>query len=242
MRAPLVSFVCAAGLFAACGKGENAGAEEAAKAAEAELKAKVSRGESAKKISPPVPGNKRVPCEQLLGDLAAWTTALGETEQVTIKDTAKSDAEAAASCALVRGGKRPTESEQQALLKKSGRLGVMAGDEICNVAAYCWTIENPDRFRSKCKDRKDSDDESMGTYACRQLVMQGADDVFVYRFFDADTKCIIGVRGGPSNVDNDKILKCAIAARDTITPAAIAVDGAAPAPAAAPAEPAGSGS
>ena len=43
-------------VLGACSKGENAGAEEAKKQAEAELKAQVSRGESAKKISPPVPG------------------------------------------------------------------------------------------------------------------------------------------------------------------------------------------
>ena len=104
------------------------------------------------------------------------------------------------------------------------------------VTAYCWTIETPERFKTKCHDRKDSDDESMGTYACRQLVMVGAFDVFVYSFFDEDTKCIIKAQGGPSNTDNDVIRKCAIAARDGIGPAQIAVGGAAPV------APAGSGS
>ena len=231
MRAHLLIVVCTAAAVAACSKGENAGAEEARKQAEAELKAKVDRGESAKKISPPVRGQTRIPCEQLI-DVAAFGTAIGELDPMTVKDTGKSEVEATASCSLVRGGKRPNEAEQQAKLKKEGRLGVLPGDEVCNVSAFCWTIEDPDRFRAKCAQRKDADDESMGSYACRQLVMVGAHDVFVYRFFDEDTKCILQVRGGPSNTDNEVIRKCAITARDTIGPAQIAVSGDAPAPAA----------
>lgn len=234
MRALTGFLVCIAAVLPACSKGENAGAEEARKAAEAELKAKVAKGESAKKISPPVPGQAKIPCAQLI-DPAAFGAAIGEVEPLTVNDTSKGEPEAAASCGLVRGGKRPTEAEQRAKLKKEGRLGVLPGDEICNVSAFCWTIEDPERFKAKCAQRKDTDDESMGTYACRQLVMQGADDVFVYRFFDADTKCIFQVRGGPSQTDNEVIRKCAIAARDAIGPAQIAVGGAA-APAA-PAEP-----
>ena len=52
-----------------------------------------------------------------------------------------------------------------------------------------------------------------------------------FRFFDDDTKCIIQVRGGPSNVDNDLIGKCAKAAHDLIGPDQIKVG----APPAAPA-------
>jgi hypothetical protein len=59
------------------------------------------------------------------------------------------------------------------------------------------------------------------------IVAQGADDVKRFRFFDDDTKCIIQVRGGPSNVDNDLIGKCAKAAHDLIGPDQIKV-GAAP--------------
>lgn len=226
MRAAIAIVVSAVMGLAACGKSENAGAEEAKKQAEAEQKAKEARGEAAKKISPPVPGQQKVPCEQLI-DLAKFQEVTEEKEPLTVKEK-KDEAEAAASCSIMRGGKRPTEAEQAALLKKEGRLGVMAGDELCNVSAFCWTIEDPDRFKRKCAERKDADDESMGTYACRQLVMVGAFDVFVYRFFDQDTKCILQVRGGPSNTDNDLIRKCAIAARDSIGPAQIAVGAAAP--------------
>lgn len=215
-------------ILGACSKGENAGAEEAKKQAEAELKAQVSRGESAKKISPPVAGLAKLPCEQLI-DVAAFTTALGETEPMTVKDKQKDEPEAAASCSLIRGGTRPSPAEQAALLKKNGKLGVIPGDPVCIITAYCWTIEEPERFKTKCAQRKDADDESMGTYACRQTVAVGAFDVFVYSFFDADTKCILKAQAGPSNTDNDIVRKCAIAARDTIGPAQIAVGGAAPA-------------
>ena len=51
-------------------------------------------------------------------------------------------------------------------------------------------------------------------------------------FFDVDTKCILQVKGGPSQTDNEATRKCAITARDSIGPAQISADGApAPAPA-----------
>jgi len=225
-------------LWSACSKGnENAGAEEAKKEAEKELKAKEGTAEVAKKIDPPVPGRAHIPCSQLI-DPNNFQQALGEKDAITI-DESKSEPEAAASCSLRRGGKKLSEAEQKAQLKKSGRLGVLPGDEICNVSTFCWTIENPDRFQQKCHDLKEQDDTTLGFYSCVLIVAQGEDDVKRFRFFDDDTKCIIQVRGGPSNVDNDLIGKCAKAAHDLIGPEQIKVGGAPAAPAA-PA--AGSGS
>ncbi|MBA3391855.1 MAG: hypothetical protein H0T89_04375 [Deltaproteobacteria bacterium] len=217
----------------ACTKGAKEGEEEAKREAERLQKEKEAAGGVAKTIRPPVPGQSRIPCTQLL-DATAMGAAIGEKEPLEVKDITKAEPEAAASCSFHRGGKRLNEKEQQALLKKAGRLGVLAGDELCNVTAFCWTIEDAERFKGKCKTRKDRDDESMGTYACLQVVAQGVDDVFVYRFFDEDTKCILQVRGGPSNVDNEIIRNCAKAARDQIGPQQIAVnpDGGAPAAAA----------
>jgi hypothetical protein len=219
----------------ACGKNENAGAEEAKKEAEKELKAKEGTAEVAKKIDPPVPGRAHLPCSQLI-DTAAWQQALGEKEAITVDDS-KSEPEAAASCSIRRGGKKLSEAEQKAQLKKVGRLGVLPGDEICNVSTFCWTIENEERFQKKCHDLKENDDQSLGFYSCVLVVAQGEDDVKRFRFFDSDTKCIFQVRGGPSNVDNDLIGKCAKLAHDLIGPDQIKVG--AP-PATAPA--AGSGS
>jgi hypothetical protein len=101
---------------------------------------------------------------------------------------------------------------------------VLPGDELCNVTAYCWTVEDPERFKASCKEQKDKDDEAMGGYACVHVSNVGVDDVKTFKFYDEDTRCILQVRGGPSNVNNDLIQSCAKVARDTIGPAQIKVD------------------
>lgn len=223
MRATLAVLVLG---LSACGNGESAGAEAARRQALEEQKAHQGQSAPAKKLSTPVPGEAHVPCAQLI-DAAAFQTALGEKQALAVKEVTKTDLDAAASCSLIRGGKRPSEAEQKAMLKRASRLGVLPGDELCNVTAYCKFIEDPDRFKAACKARKDQDDESLGSYACVHVVAVGADDVKVFRFLDEDTRCILQVRGGPSNVSNDIIQSCAKAARDTIGPAQIKVDAAA---------------
>ena len=220
----------------ACSKGANEGAEEAKKQAEKEQKEKVAAGGVAQKISPPVAGRAKLDCNAVLS-AELMTQALGEKDPVSIAES-KAEPDAAASCSVVRGGKRLSTKEQEAKLKKEPRLGVLGGDEICNVSTFCWTIEDPERFRKKCAEMKEKDDEALGFYSCVLVVAQGANDVYRYRFYDDDTKCIIQVRGGPSNVDNDIIGKCAKAAHDLIGPDQIKV-GAKPLPNPAPEAPAG---
>jgi hypothetical protein len=212
--------------LAACHKGEDAGVEEAKKEAEKEQKALAADDKPSKKLTPPVPGRAKLDCAAVI-DAAKFTQALGETTPVNVAPS-KTEPDAAASCSVLRGGKRPTDAEQKAALKKNGRLGVMAGDEICNVSTFCWTIEDPDRFAKKCVDMKEKIDDSLGFKSCILVVATGADDVNRHRFYDEDTKCIIQVRAGPSNVDNDLIGKCAKAAHDFIGPDQIK-PGAAPA-------------
>lgn len=229
--------VLALALAGACGKGANEGAEEAKRQAEKEQKEKEATGGVAAKISPPVAGRAKLSCANLL-DPELMKQALGEVEDVTIAE--KSEPEAAASCAIQRGGTKLTKAQQDAKLKKEGRLGVLPGDDICVISTFCWTIEDPERFRQKCAEMKEKDDESLGFYSCVLVVITGAADVNRYRFYDDDTKCIIQVKGGPSNVDNDLIGKCAKAAHDLIGPDQIKVGAAPAAPAEAPAD--GSGS
>ena len=202
------------------------GVEEAKRQAEEADKARGGAAQPAKKVSTPVAEGVKIPCEQLI-DPAVYTTALTEAQPLTVKD-AQPDARAAAACSLIRGGKRPTEAEQLAIKKEKGRVGVIPGDEVCNINIFCWGLEDADRFKKSCAEKKAhgqkvADDESMGTYACVQTVAVGEDDVHVFRFFDEDTKCLIQVRGGPSMTDNDLILNCARTARDSITPKQIAV-------------------
>jgi hypothetical protein len=206
----------------ACSKGENAGIEEAKKAAEKEQKEKEAAGGVAQKMVPPVPGRLKLPCAQVI-DAEKFQQVLGEAEPITVQES-KTEPDAAASCSLMRGGKRPSEADQKALIKKNGKLGVLAGDEICNVSTFCWTIEDAQRFLKKCVEEKKTIDDTAGFQACVMIVATGADDVKNFRFFDDDTKCIIQVRGGPSNVDNELIGKCAKAAHDLIGPAQIAVN------------------
>lgn len=216
--------------LAACSKGANQGAEEAKKQAEAEQKAKEKEGGVAQKISPPVPGMAKLDCNKVIkADL--FQQAIGETETMTVKPN-DGEPDAAASCQLIRGGKKLTAKEQEAKLKKDPRLGVLAGDPVCIISTFCWTIEDADRFRKKCADMKETSDDSLGFFSCVHINAQGADDVKSFKFFDDDTKCIIKAAGGPSNVDNDLIAKCAKAAHDLIGPDEIK-PGAAPAPAAA---------
>jgi hypothetical protein len=232
MRAIAITLVCAFAL-PACTKGEQAGIEEAQKAAEKEQKEKAGTSSGpAKKIVPPVAGRAKLPCAQVI-DAEKFKQALGETEPITAQES-KSEPDAAASCSLMRGGKRPNQTEQAAIIKKNGgKLGVLAGDEICNVSTFCWTIEDPERFAKKCLEEKKTIDPSLGFSACVMIVPTGEADVKNWRFYDDDTKCIIAVRAGPSNTDNDIIGRCAKAAHDLIGPTQIAVG-------AAPAAPAGS--
>lgn len=208
-------------LIVACESSQKAAIDEARKAQEAEA-AKKGTVTAAKKMTPPVAGEAKLPCDQVI-NLQEFQTKLEEKEPLTIRDATPKKGDIAASCDLVRGGKKLTDAEQQKLLKDKGRLGVIAGDVVCNVRALCYTFEDPERFRKRCAMMKERPDETMGTFACVQVVPQGVDDVEVFKFLDEDTKCVIEVRGGPSNVDNNLIRTCAKIARDTIGPAQIAV-------------------
>lgn len=217
-------------LASACGK-ENAGAEAARQEAEAALKDKMDKGEVPKTLKPPVSGEAKLDCSKIV-DPAVYTTALNEKEPLTVVDNGKTDKEAAAVCNLIRGGKPLSAAEQAALTKKEGKLGVLPGDLLCQVRMLCSTIEDADKYRKKCEMTAAADakrasmgpfmgvkaDDTMGSFACVQIVPTGAFDAQVFRFFDADTKCIFEVRGGPSNQDNDLTRNCAKTARDSIGP------------------------
>jgi hypothetical protein len=203
-----------------CGKGGDAGVEAAKR--EAEEEAKKLAAEKPKEGTPqphlPVPVDIQVPCAQLI-DPAGFQAALGEKDPMTVTDLSSSNKDSTSSCSLVRGGKRPTAAEQANTLKKERRLGVLAGDVVCNITTFCSLLENDAHFQERCKEMGGQDSDALGgTYACLHVVALGADDVDSFKFLDADTRCVIEVRGGPSMVDNDYITKCAKAARDLIGP------------------------
>lgn len=222
----------------ACGNAEEEGRRAAQAKAAAETKQEVAT-QAAVKINPPVPGRAHIPCTQLI-DAAQFTEALAEVEPLKVTDITQTDAEAAAVCALIRGGVRPDPKQQAEMIKKAkgGRLGAIPGDELCRVSAYCWTIEDDAKYRAKCPTDGDTPDESAaGGWSCMHLNAQGSDDVYSYRWVDEDTKCILKVNGGPSMVDNEFIATCAKTARTLIGKPQI-TPGMAPPPAA----PTGAGS
>ena len=215
------------------GNSEEAGLREAQREAEAEAKRMGSAEPAAPKQRAPVTGSRKIDCNQLI-DMTAFRESLGEKEPLSMRDVSKGNAEANASCSLLRGGRTPTPREQEAIIKRTGKLGVLPGDELCNVTALCNTVEDPERFKKRCAELHLEDDESMGSYACIKIVPHGGADVKSFRFLDPETKCVIEVRGGPSMADNDFITACAKAARDLIGPDQIAETPAGAAPAAEP--------
>jgi hypothetical protein len=189
--------------------------EAAMREAALEAKRKQANIVVAEQIDPPVKNHARVSCDKLI-DASKFTTALEEKLPLQVVDVSSGNSEATATCSLLRGGVAPTAAEQAALLKKNPRLGVLPGDEVCRVAAYCWTLESEERLRKRCTELKNQDDETTGGYACVQIVATGADDVKAFRIFDTDTKCLLDIKGGPSMIDNAAIGKCAQIARESI--------------------------
>ena len=135
------------------------------------------------------------------------------------------DGDAAASCALIKGGKRLSPAEQEALRKKEPRLGVMAGDPVCLITAYCWSFEDEAHLKQRCGEMKEKWDDSMGTPACVRIQITGEFDIQIFQFFDEDTKCILKSSPAGPQTDNDVLRKCAITARDSIGPDQIKVAG-----------------
>ena len=174
---------------------------------------------------PPLAQGVSLACAQVI-DPAAYAAALGEQAPVTVRDVTSFAAAATASCSLRRGGRRLDAKAQAKLLKKTGRLGVLPGDEICTVTLDCWGVEDEASFRARCATSGAPDEDRTGGFACVALHAAGAFDVASYKFFDADTRCIIGVRGGPSVTDNDTIAACTRVARESIGPDHIKVDAA----------------
>lgn len=204
-------------IFAAlgCGNAEQEGRLAAQRAAAEEAKREAARGEVAPKKRAPVQDSRKIDCAQLI-DAAAFTKALEEKEPLTVRDTRKANVDAAAACSLVRGGRPLTAREQEALIKRAGKLGVLPGDELCHIAAFCTVHTDDEAERKRCTGKKQRHDDSLGHYACETTIAHGAIDVISLRFVEPDTRCALEVRGGPGVSDNDAIRRCAKAARELI--------------------------
>src|SRR5262245_54888182 len=106
-----VLFPAFLGVLTACDAAEKGRA--AAKAeAEAERKKQAAQVKPVDKIKPPVSQGVRVPCTQLI-DPAVFTSALGELEPLTVRDSTGTMIDSTASCTLIRGGERPDAKAQE---------------------------------------------------------------------------------------------------------------------------------
>src|SRR5258706_15969564 len=100
----------------ACTKSEQAGIDEAQKAADKEHQDKMaSTGGAAKKQIPPVPGRAKLSWASVI-DTDKFKQILGEVEPLTGAES-KSEPDAAGSCSILRGGKRPDVTEQAAITR-----------------------------------------------------------------------------------------------------------------------------
>ncbi len=222
MRWSVLLPTAALSLITACNAAEKGRAEARSEAA-AEAKKAAALVKPVEKVKATVPQGVQVPCTQLI-DPAAFTTALGETEPLTVRDSTGTMLDSTASCTLIRGGARPDAKAQQKIIEKTGRLGTIPGDPVCVVTLYCWVVEDTEKFKERCRTAPDQpgtklgDDSATGGWACRETLPQGTFDVDTFRFLDTDTKCLFQIGGGPSMTDNDLVATCARTARESIAP------------------------
>ncbi len=221
------SVVPALALVAACSNAAEEGKREAQREAEALRAKEIAAIKPVDRVKVTVPQGTHLKCEQFMAP-DAYTAALEELDPLTVRDATGAMIDSTASCSLIRGGVRPNAKEQEKLLKKTGRLGTLPGDELCNITLYCWVADDEAKYRERCRgtptEVRIPDESATGGFACRETRPAGEFDIDSFKFFDADTRCVIAVRGGPSMTDNDKIATCARIARESIGPEHVKVD------------------
>ena len=175
------------------------------------------------KVKTALPGGVTIACNEML-DVEKMTTLLEEKEPVTLKDVKEIGPTSV--CSVRRGGEVMDAKKQEEQVKKTAKLGVLAGDELCHVTIHCSIPAEDARFESDYKNqiekgtRQANDD--IGTYACIKVTPKGPNDAYTYKFIDPDTRCVMSVRGGPSVNEEAEVQKCAKAVLDVVGPEQIA--------------------
>jgi hypothetical protein len=162
-----------------------------------------------------VPYGKQVSCADVI-DPALFSKYIGDRVG-EVKDRSKSNSESSLSCALMRAGKPPSSDAQLRKFQREGmKLGVLPGDEYCQVTAYCSLSTDEERFEKKCEDERDSSNEAVGQFACVHTSQRGTKEAYTYRVIDPDSRCILEVMGGPSVTDEPLVQNCTRAALEDI--------------------------
>jgi hypothetical protein len=191
-----------------------AGDEAASQAAAAVAPAAPARS-NIERVSIAVPYGVQVSCSAVI-DPALFSKYIGD-KIGEVKDRSKSNSDSSMTCALIRAGKPPTSDAQLRKFEREGmKLGVLPGDEYCQVTAYCSLVTDDEQFRQKCDAARDSNNEAVGQFACVHTTQRGTAEAYTYRVIDPDTRCVLEVQGGPSVTDESLVQNCTRAALEDI--------------------------
>ncbi len=148
---------------------------------------------------------------------------VGATWDVTVEQHTEIDDHAASVCRVKRGGKPPSVEEAKKMAGKhpeSAILGIVPGDEICQITTYCWFPYSVDDAKKKCEHDKGNPMPApfLGDFTCVEEVQAGETYRYVLTIQDPKTKCTIKINPGPGATDLALSTACGQAAL-TIDPA-----------------------
>ena len=216
----LIIILASALCLTACGSGESVedyNKKRAEAADKKRPKAKVV------KVTTALPGGVTIKCAELL-DVEKLTPLLEEKDVVSVQDMPEIGPTSV--CSVKRGGELMDEKKQAEESKRTGKLGVLAGDELCHVTVHCSIPAQDEQFQLDCKNKIEAgqrqSNDDIGTFACIKITPQGPNDAYTYKFIDPDSRCVMSVRGGPSVNEEAEVQKCAKAIKDVIGPEQIA--------------------
>ena len=170
-------------------------------------------------LKPPVDYGRKIPCTTLL-DAARVGTILGT--EVVVEDKSQIDKDATAVCRIRKGGTPLSAKEQEKLFAKNDRvLGVLPGDELCQVTVYCAFAYTPEEMKATCQKGGEEVSAEIGDVTCVKTLEAGAEYRTIITALDLDTRCKLLVNPGPSVTDAATPKSCAKAAVELISTASI---------------------
>jgi hypothetical protein len=197
-------------------------AQDAEEFAKSQAKA-ADKGPTGKviKVDTPLQSGLHLACADLL-PVQELTTLLEEKEPVTLLDQTDKNPDSTSTCSIRRGGQPLSEKEQARIVEKKGRLGVMGGDELCNLTLYCAVPADEGALKERCNTEGSLGNHTLGVFSCVKVTPKGADDGYSYKFIDEDSKCTMLMRGGPSVVEEPLVQACSRAAMKLINAESLA--------------------
>lgn len=172
------------------------------------------------KVDTPLQSGLHLTCADLL-PIQELTTLLEEKEPVTMIDQTDKNPDSTSTCSIRRGGQPLSEKEQARIVEKKGRLGVMGGDELCNLTLYCAVPADENALKERCTTEGSLGNHTLGVFSCVKVTPKGPDYGYSYKLIDEDSKCTMLMRGGPSVVEEPLVQACSRAAMKLIGPEAL---------------------